>query len=749
LVRTEVEFLGAHIQLNNLNITLDTACVATGGSVANGYIVTNGFGQVVKRQVGPGYMGLFEFPIGPSTTSYNKAILTNTGTTDNYRIRVSGLFEFHPNFPNDQLADTSSVNRTWHLNEATTGGSNLSMDLFWNAPHENIAFDRNSCTVGKYSGTVGWERMAPFAPALGTGTLVDPYHQVATAITTDGPFSVGSCELDGLHYRTIANGNWTDLNIWEVYDTNSLSWIPAMFVLGNCGTVSYPTSASLTVQVRHNVLYDFTIPIGVDQVSISPVGHLTVPLGNNLILVDGPGSEFPTGLNTRDLDNLGYFEITGDFTVVGGATLVNSDPSYVHYNGGLQNMWAGYYGNLIVDGPTPNAADIKSVVATGTYVKKSLEFRNAKIELGNFDVELHNLATVLTPGQNTGYMIADQNGYCQWNYAAGLMQSHQYPVGGNIYSPATIIFDTVTTAGTLGGRVRETQHPTRFTIFRYWTMTQGTMGFTGYYNGIFQYDHADLPSPPITPAIEYAQVEVGGVYNPLYSSPGGWRLSPLDINNTIDVVLNTGTIRNDSFSDFTFMPIGAPLPIQLTAFSGRWQQRDAYLHWQSQNEQYFGGYILERSVDGQAFDSIAWIPGRGGIATVNAYDYLDAQVAIMNEEDFFYRLRMVDLNGAMTLSNIVHLSRESLAGTEEYLTVYPNPAGIGQAWHVQYHLANAAEVEITLYDVVGKLLYQQKHTFQAGMNEAEIPTDRLSEGSYYVRVRSPKGIITRKVLIVR
>ena len=81
--------------------------------------------------------------------------------------------------------------------------------------------------------------------------------------------------------------------------------------------------------------------------------------------------------------------------------------------------------------------------------------------------------------------------------------------------------------------------------------------------------------------------------------------------------------------------------------------------------------------------------------------------------------------------------------------MYPNPAGRGNDWHVQYFLTDAVDVQIGLYDVVGKSIFASTHSFTAGMNEITVPTADLSAGTYYVRVVSTKGVFTRKVLLIR
>ncbi|GIW57627.1 MAG: hypothetical protein KatS3mg083_572 [Candidatus Dojkabacteria bacterium] len=223
LVRTNVQFLNAWIVLNNRNIVLDTLCTISNAGLTSGYFVTNGLGSVIKNKLDNG--APFMYPVGHNTSSYNRAIISNTGTSDNYGVRVTGTFDFDANFPTDELELNTSVNRTWYLTESNPGGSNLSLTLHWYAAHENASFDRNNCVIGEYRNTNGWNRLGIQTPAGGA----TEFYQTASNITNPQIYSVGSCQLTPMDYRTIANGNWTDLNIWEVLNPADGNWYPCYF----------------------------------------------------------------------------------------------------------------------------------------------------------------------------------------------------------------------------------------------------------------------------------------------------------------------------------------------------------------------------------------------------------------------------------------------------------------------------------------------------------------------------------------
>lgn len=71
------------------------------------------------------------------------------------------------------------------------------------------------------------------------------------------------------------------------------------------------------------------------------------------------------------------------------------------------------------------------------------------------------------------------------------------------------------------------------------------------------------------------------------------------------------------------------------------------------------------------------------------------------------------------------------------LQLYPNPTSNNATLMVQ--LSEATNVELSLTDLNGKIIYTQMHSFQTGSNEVNINTSNLANGFYLVKLNSTRG----------
>ncbi len=165
------------------------------------------------------------FPVG--NTSYNPATLTNAGAGDLYRVRVAG------NVLNNGYSGTAytsnAVDRTWFIEEAAPGGSDLALQLQWNGSEELAGFDRTMTYLSQFEGGI-WDNQA-----AGAAGGADPYTLGRTGITALSPFALlsGSFQptvdilgriiwkgdgLSGVKDATVTAGG--DLNGVAVTDVN-------------------------------------------------------------------------------------------------------------------------------------------------------------------------------------------------------------------------------------------------------------------------------------------------------------------------------------------------------------------------------------------------------------------------------------------------------------------------------------------------------------------------------------------------
>jgi len=170
--------------LNNGSIELGTnnLVLLPGATIVNydpnNYIITNSTGTLQQEVGGTNVI----FPIGNS--SYNPAIISNTGVLDNIMARVEDQVWDRGTTGNLETQDI--VNRTWHLDEQTIGGSSVNLTVQWEVAQELVGFDRTQSGVAHWNGSV-WDHPVVFTPASPVGAS---FTQTKTGITNFSPFAV-------------------------------------------------------------------------------------------------------------------------------------------------------------------------------------------------------------------------------------------------------------------------------------------------------------------------------------------------------------------------------------------------------------------------------------------------------------------------------------------------------------------------------------------------------------------------------
>ena len=179
------------------------------------------------------------------------------------------------------------------------------------------------------------------------------------------------------------------------------------------------------------------------------------------------------------------------------------------------------------------------------------------------------------------------------------------------------------------------------------------------------------------------------------------------------------------------------LPVTLLYFKGTRQGTENLLAWEAAEELYSRHYIVECSANGATFRSIGEVPARGaGVA----YSFTDKQPG---EGTAFYRLRMVDTDGAFTYSNVVAIKAVVSGGLLSEL--YPNP--FTSALRLQLQLPAAGAVDLRLLDGVGRPLRTLRLQGVQGTNTVQFTgLDHLEAGVYVLTVQTSGISYSVKVL---
>ena len=174
------------LELSNYNLSMgDNATFSNINK--DRYVKTNGTGGL-KRKVGNSFV---VFPVGK--IHFNPARLKNDGTVDVFSIRVED--QFLQNGTSGNALTTNVVPKTWFVEEAVLGGSDVTMRLMWRPSHIGSGFDPNSSQITHYTGGV-WKDEGTAGAAVADGSFSsDHKYREASNITSFSPFGVKSKEV--------------------------------------------------------------------------------------------------------------------------------------------------------------------------------------------------------------------------------------------------------------------------------------------------------------------------------------------------------------------------------------------------------------------------------------------------------------------------------------------------------------------------------------------------------------------------
>ena len=132
----------------------------------------------------------------------------------------------------------------------------------------------------------------------------------------------------------------------------------------------------------------------------------------------------------------------------------------------------------------------------------------------------------------------------------------------------------------------------------------------------------------------------------------------------------TGGIIEEVFStpgDGGFGARGAFLPVELTSFTAtRYNNNMVSLEWETETEINSHYFEIERSADGQHFETIGTMPAKVNSNTISRYAMTDVQPY---RGQNYYRLKMIDLDGSYEFSDIAAVFIDNFGE----IMLYPNP----------------------------------------------------------------------------
>ncbi len=238
-----------------------------------------------------------------------------------------------------------------------------------------------------------------------------------------------------------------------------------------------------------------------------------------------------------------------------------------------------------------------------------------------------------------------------------------------------------------------------------------------------------------------------------YTLDGGNTWTNLDDGNYCYMIFNSdqsGWATNwgtNSFYKYVGPPL--PVPVELISFTASADGNDVTLSWETSTETNNKGFEVERSKKSNVksqkeWEKIGFVEGKGTTTEEQNYSFTDKEVP---EGSYTYRLKQIDLNGAVNYSEEVNIEVKSVY--TYYLNQnYPNP--FNPTTTIKFGLRKESNVRIDIFNSIGesvKTILNEKRdpgNYTINFNAFDLPS-----GVYIYRIESGSFVQTRKMLLLK
>ncbi len=455
----------------------------------------------------------------------------------------------------------------------------------------------------------------------------------------------------------------------------------------------------------------------------------------------------------------------GNFTVQSGGRLLIGSPNGIAATGGLVgNVVMGgtrtystgghYTYNGLTTQNTGNAlaTGVDTLIVNNSFglilnnnitVNNRLEFVSGNINLGNNNFTIGNASATFVGAGTLGYVVTNGTGSMVRNVpnnAAVLL----FPVGSSLsYNPASISQVAAGTADNFSVRVingvfsgGSTGLPfTANAVNRTWIINEAVSGGSNATVNLTWNDSLELSGfTRAQSAVAFFNSAISSWVTSTYAAATG--ANPYSRSRS-----NLTLFNNTAFS------IGdniGTLPVELVSFTGKQSANDVVLKWTTANETNNSHFVVERSLDGETFEEIDMVKGKGNINSLVNYVSVDKEAALMGLNTIYYRLKQVDFDGKFEFHGPVVINLDN--PTENLsMEVYPNP--FNNSVNLEFNEANPGIAQVVFMDLQGRIVKSIELDIIKGYGNYQVDgLDTLKDGIYLIQV-SLNGTLNTKKLI--
>lgn len=190
--------------------------------------------------------------------------------------------------------------------------------------------------------------------------------------------------------------------------------------------------------------------------------------------------------------------------------------------------------------------------------------------------------------------------------------------------------------------------------------------------------------------------------------------------------------------------VGYVLPVRFVNLTGLLQGDKVPLSWTVIADKEVDRFEVERSTDNRNFVKTGTVNQPVKLNEQQKFGFTD-DVAGINKEVIYYRIKVVGKTGEIQYSNILVIRKQQ---TQTDVSIMPNPASDHIA--VSFFVQGESAVTIRLIDNTGKMVLRQNHKVSRGSNTLQLTgLGRYSNGVYSLQLFVNEEVITHKVILMK
>jgi len=224
--------------------------------------------------------------------------------------------------------------------------------------------------------------------------------------------------------------------------------------------------------------------------------------------------------------------------------------------------------------------------------------------------------------------------------------------------------------------------------------------------------------------------------------------SPLSLT-TFGTGPDDGLFFAGIFDDALYKFVCSTIPVELVAFTGRFDGSDVTLKWQTASETNNAGFQIQRKREGESDAPVGWskigfVEGNGTTSQMQSYRFVDKDPSF-EAQTLTYRLQQIDTDGSTSYSDEITVRRNP--GEVALFDPVPNPAR--QQVTVRYAVPEETDASLRLFDALGRQVRIVQNRATTGRRKARLDISDLSNGVYVLRLRAGGIVRTQTTTVVK